>query len=296
MRIMDKHTPLETLLLVDVKAQLLLLKDVSDLAGHIQTHQSFYSQFDVKQWETIPQQALEKWAEHTAVLQQSEEGYDPNFVLEQLTDIHVQQNALIEQYNALTTPPESLSRKAWEGLVQTVFDMSHVQRQLMWEWVQAPWFKRVLHTPEEVTELHHTAQEEGSTLSSLALIGHLHQTWKSLRRLDGDTVRLQTQFSNICYAYRTARAHEHFNAMVEQQRQYNLNILAQLTNLLSHPSRTSLAYVRAVNGWAQLYLDGQDEAWSGWDVFLRNTPMQNEDSIPPALRPCVDLIKKLPVA
>lgn len=281
-------SPFEDLILVEIKARLLDLKNTQPLFGHVHQYRSFYSQFNLEQWDGDAQTALEKWVLrltlNSPVVENKASG---DTVFEDLLTIKGKQSEIMEKYDLIisglqnsVTP--SLSKNQAFNILEHVYECSSEYKHNLYVWSQKPSVLRWLYSNSSVVDFQHVLESENiPQQQTLKIVQHIHLMLNDLEMLDRRVVALQTQFSNTCFMYRKGRSQAHFQKEMVYDQTYKFNILEKITSLLY--SQTSTDFVEAVHGWGQLYINGQDEQWSGWGHLINHLKSAPLEMIPSEL-------------
>lgn len=281
----DMTSPFEDLILVEIKARLLDLKNTQPLFGHVHQYRHFYSQFNLEQWDGDAQTALEKWVLRLTLNSPVVETQaTTDTVFEDLLTIKGKQSEIMEQYDEViaglqnsVTP--SLSKNQVFNILEYVYECSSEYKHELYIWSQKPSVLRCFYSNASVVDFQKFLEDENiSKHHTLKILQHINLMLNDLDMLDRRVVALQTEFSNTCFMYRKGRSQAHFQKEMVYDHTYKFNILEKITSLLHN--QTSSDFVEAVHGWGQLYINGQDDHWIGWSHLIEHLKSAQLDTIP----------------
>lgn len=284
----DMTSPFEDLILVEIKGRLLDLKNIQPLFGHVHQYRQFYSQFNLEQWNGDAQTALEKWVLRLTLNSPVvETKTTADTVFEDLLTIKGKQSEIMEQYDMIisglqncVTP--SLSKNQAFNILEHVYECSAEYKHDLYIWSQKSFVLRGFYLNDSVADFQNMLEgEEIPKHNTLKILQHLNLMLNDLEMLDRRVVALQTQFSNICFMYRKGRSQAHFQKEMVYDHTYKFSILEKITSLLY--SQTSSDFIQAVHGWGQLYINGQDDQWSGWNHLIEHLKSAPLETIPSQL-------------
>lgn len=293
-------SPFEDLILVEIKSQLLNLKNAPQLFDHVHTYRAFYAHLNIEQLDGTAEEALQKWVVRLTLdspLVEASERPLQN-VFEELLTIRGKQTELMDQHSGIIdtlrtaiAPPLS-----WDQTVSVLecVDEMHSQKQRdLYLWSTAHPLLRWRHVNDSVKDFQSLLLDETIDVKHAPLLFTTAlSVLVDLEPLDKRVVALQSHFSQVCFNYRKSRSREHFHKEVVQDRVYKFNVLEKITQLLEN--ETTPEFVQAVHGWGQLYVDGQHEEWNGWDALVRHLKNSPDDKLPTELHESAQNLRQIP--
>ena len=282
-------SPFEDLILVEIKSQLLNLKNATKLFEHVHAYRSFYGQLNIEGLDGTAEEALQKWVVRLTLESPTVEDTDPPLqnVFEELLTIRGKQTALIEQHSTIIDKLRTsvASHLSWDQAVSVLewVHEAHFQKQHdLHQWSTAHSLLRWHYTNDSVKDFQMFLIEENiDTKHAPTLFQTAQVVLQELEPVDKRVVALQAHFSKVCFNYRKSRSREHFHKEMVQDRTYKFNVLEKITQLLE--DETSPEFVRAVHGWGQLYVNGQNDEWDGWGVLVNHLKNSSDETIPEPL-------------
>lgn len=292
-------SPFEDLILVEIKARLLDLKNVQSLFDHVHTYRNFYSHFNLEQWDVDEQIALQKWVEKLSVngpaINISTPVSDNTF--EDLLLIQGKQSDIMEQYDLVfdtiqtcVSPP--LSKTQIYAVLEYLYECPLEQQRNLFIWAHKPYLIRWYYSSHIKKDFIVFLNEENIPQHhALKILHNIYHVFNDLKILDQRVVALQTQFSNVCFNYRKNRSRSHFQKELINDHTYKFNVLEKITTLLQQ--QTSAAFTQSVHGWGQLYIDGQDDQWPGWKLLVEHLKSASLETIPVELHESAQNLRQL---
>lgn len=292
-------SPFEDLILVEIKSQLLNLKNAPQLFEHVHTYRTFYGQLNIEGLDGTAEEALQKWVVRLTLESPTVEDSEPPLqnVFEELLTIRGKQTALMEQHSTIIdklrtalTPHLSLDQTV--SLLECVHEMHSKKQHDIHTWSAAYPFLRWRYTNDSIKEFQTFLTEENIDIKHAPVLFQAAQgVLQELEPVDKRVVALQSHFSKVCFEYRKSRSREHFHKEVVQDRIYKFNVLEKITQLLE--DETTPAFVQAVHGWGQLYVDGQNDEWNGWDILVNHLKNSSDEAIPQQLHESASNLRQI---
>lgn len=292
-------SPFEDLILVEIKARLLDLKNIQPLFDHVHEYRNFYAHFNLDQWDADEQTALQKWVVKLTLegpaLDTDNSASDTTF--DDLMLIQGKQSEIIEQYDLIfdklqncVSPP--LSKSQIHTVLEYLYECSFEHQRHLFIWAHKPyWTQWYYFNHIEKDFIAFLSDENIPKQYASKILQNIYTVFNELKMLDQRVVALQTQFSNVCFNYRKNRSRAHFQKEMINDHTYKFNVLEKITTLLQQ--QTSADFIQAVHGWGQLYIDGQDDQWAGWALVVEHLKTAPLETLPMQLHESAQNLRQL---